>query len=92
MPEAPLDNVSLHYVKNAKGWKYVIQMRVALERELGKDALKCKEVVELIEATGLIKTVTKFVPCYESLVKEFMVTILDGCDDVKNADYRKVYV
>ena len=45
VPEAPLDNVSLHYVKNAERWKYVIQMRVDLERELGKDALKCKEVV-----------------------------------------------
>jgi hypothetical protein len=32
-------------VKNAERWKYVIQMRVDLERELGKDALKCKEVV-----------------------------------------------
>lgn len=39
-----------------------------------------------------MKTVTKFGPCYESLVKEFVVTIPDGCDDVKNADYRKVYV
>ena len=39
-----------------------------------------------------MKTVTKFGPCYESLVKEFMVTIPDGCDDVKSVDYRKVYV
>lgn len=92
LPKAPLDNVSLHYVKNAKRWKYVIHMRVALERELSKDALKCKEVIELIEAAGLMKTVTQFGPCYESLVKEFVVTILDGCDDVKNADYEKVYV
>ncbi|XP_050909074.1 uncharacterized protein LOC127122839 [Lathyrus oleraceus] len=67
-------------------------MRVALERELGKDTLKCKEVVELIEVVGLIKTVTKFGPCYENLVKEFVVTIPDRCDDVKSADYRKVYV
>lgn len=83
VPEAPLDNVSLHYVKNAKRWKYVIQRRITLERELGKDALKCKEVVELIEAAGLIKIVTKFGPYYEGLVKEFVVTIFDGCDDVK---------
>ncbi|XP_050915141.1 uncharacterized protein LOC127130120 [Lathyrus oleraceus] len=92
VPKAPLDNVSLHYVKNAESWKYVIQRRVAMERELGKDALKCKEVVELIEATGLMKIVTKFGPCYESLVKEFVVTIPDGCDDVKSTNYRKVYV
>ncbi|XP_050895506.1 uncharacterized protein LOC127102140 [Lathyrus oleraceus] len=69
--------------------KYVIQRRIALERELGKDALKCKEVVELIEAIGLMKIVTKFRLCYESLVKEFVVTIPDGCDDVKSANYRK---
>ncbi|XP_050920438.1 uncharacterized protein LOC127138075 [Lathyrus oleraceus] len=65
---------------------------VALERELGKDALKCKEVVEIIEVVGLMKTVTKFGPCYKSLVKEFVVVIPEVCDDVKSADYRKVYV
>ncbi|XP_050892881.1 uncharacterized protein LOC127098348 [Lathyrus oleraceus] len=42
--KTPLDNASLHYVKNSERWKYVIQRRVALERELGKDVLKCKEV------------------------------------------------
>ncbi|XP_050916070.1 uncharacterized protein LOC127131179 [Lathyrus oleraceus] len=62
------------------------------ERELGKDTLKCNKVVELIEDAGLMKSVTKFGPCYESLVKEFVVTIPDGCDDEKSADYRKVYV
>ncbi|XP_050919655.1 uncharacterized protein LOC127137217 [Lathyrus oleraceus] len=92
VPEAPLDNVSLHYMKNAERWKYVIQRRITLERELGKDALKCKEVVKLIEVAGLMKTVTKFGLCYEGLVNEFVVTILDGCDDVKSEDYRKMYV
>ncbi|XP_050877845.1 uncharacterized protein LOC127081650 [Lathyrus oleraceus] len=48
--------------------------------------------MELIEAAGLMKTVRKFGPYYEGLVKEFVVTILDGCDDVKSEDYRKVYV
>ncbi|XP_050875114.1 uncharacterized protein LOC127078725 [Lathyrus oleraceus] len=91
-PKAPLDNASLHYVKDAERWKYVIQRRVALEMELGKDALKCKEVVELTEVAGLMKTVTQFGPCYESLAKEFVVTIPDGCDDAKSADYEKVYV
>ncbi|XP_050895148.1 uncharacterized protein LOC127101744 [Lathyrus oleraceus] len=62
--EAPLNNVSLHYVKNVERWNYIIQRRASLERELGKDTLKCKEVVELTEAVGLIKTVTKFGPCY----------------------------
>lgn len=92
MPKAPPNNVSLHYVKNAERWKYVIQRRVALERELGKDALKCKEVVKIIETVGLMKTDTQFGHCYESLVKEFMVTIPGGCDDAKSVDYGKVYV
>ncbi|XP_050889977.1 uncharacterized protein LOC127095311 [Lathyrus oleraceus] len=39
-----------------------------------------------------MKTITKFGPCYKGLVKEFVVTIPDGCDDVKSEDYRKVYV
>lgn len=55
MPKAPLDNASLHYVKNAERWKYSIQRRVSLERELGKDAIKCKEVVELIEVFGFVR-------------------------------------
>ncbi|XP_050897266.1 uncharacterized protein LOC127104096 [Lathyrus oleraceus] len=92
MPKAPLDKASLHYVKNAERWNYVIQIRVALERELGNDALKCKKVVELIEVAGLMKIVTKFGPCYESLVKEFVVIIPDGCDDMKHDGYGKVYV
>ncbi|XP_050875650.1 uncharacterized protein LOC127079289 [Lathyrus oleraceus] len=90
--KVPLDNASLHYVKNVQRWKYVIQRRVALERELGKDALKCKEVMELIEAVGLMKTFTHIGPCYENLIKEFVVTIPDGCDDLKIDDYGKVYV
>lgn len=92
VPEAPLDNVSLHYVRNAERWKYIIQRRIDLERELGKDVLKCKEVVELIDVVGLMKVVTKFGPCYEGLVKEFVVTIPDVCDDVKSEDYMEVYV
>ena len=92
MPKAPLDNASLHYVKNAQRWKYVIQRRVALKRELGKDSLKCNEVIELIKFVGLLKIVTHCGPSYENLVKEFVVTIHDGCDDTKSADYGKVYV
>ncbi|XP_050891014.1 uncharacterized protein LOC127096496 [Lathyrus oleraceus] len=92
MPKAPLDNAYLHYVKNAERWKYVIQRRVALERELEKDSLKCKEVMELIEVVGMMKTVTHFGPCYENLVNEFVVTIPDGYDDMKNVDYGKVYM
>lgn len=40
VPKAPLDNVSLHYVKNVERWKYVIQRRIALNGELGKETPK----------------------------------------------------
>ncbi|XP_050896528.1 uncharacterized protein LOC127103303 [Lathyrus oleraceus] len=91
--EEPLTNILAHGIaKRLQRRKGKAVMRIALERELGKYALKCKEVVELIEVVGLMKTVINFGPCYESLVKEFMVTIPDGCDDVKSLDYRKVYV
>ncbi|XP_050918907.1 uncharacterized protein LOC127136390 [Lathyrus oleraceus] len=90
--KVPLDNASLHYMKNAERWKYVIQKRVAIERELGKDALKCKEVMKLIEIVRLMNIVTHFGTCYKNLVKEFVVTIPDGCDDKKSVDYGKVYV
>lgn len=48
--------------------------------------------MELIEVVGLMKTVTHFGPCYENLVKKFVVTIPDGCDDKNSVDYGKVYV
>ena len=56
---------------------------------MGKDALKCNEVMELIEVVRIMKTVTHFGPCYENLIKEFVVTIPDGCDDKKSDDYGK---
>jgi hypothetical protein len=33
----------------AAKWKYVIQRRVAIERELGQEAVEVKEVIELIK-------------------------------------------
>ncbi|XP_050876944.1 uncharacterized protein LOC127080674 [Lathyrus oleraceus] len=37
-------------------WRFVTQRRVAVERELGKEAVEVKEVMELIKAAGLMKT------------------------------------
>ncbi|XP_050892871.1 uncharacterized protein LOC127098340 [Lathyrus oleraceus] len=48
--------------------------------------------MELKEVVGLMKTVTHFGPCCENLVKEFVVTIPNGCGDTKSVDYGKVYV
>ncbi|XP_050919331.1 uncharacterized protein LOC127136859 [Lathyrus oleraceus] len=87
--EVPLDNISFHSVEK---WKFVYQRRLALERELGKDAFECKEVLSLIQEAGLIKTVTSFGKCYEMLVKEFIVNISKECDNKRRREFRKVYI
>lgn len=66
------------------------QRSLALERELGKDALECKEVVSLIENAGLMNSVVGFAKCYERLVKEFIIPM--DCDNKKSKGYIKVYV
>ncbi|XP_050895740.1 uncharacterized protein LOC127102414 [Lathyrus oleraceus] len=60
-----LDNVSFHLEDGAAKWKFMIQRRVAVERELGKDVADVKEVMDLIKAAGLLKTVAGFSQCYE---------------------------
>ncbi|MCI27393.1 envelope-like protein, partial [Trifolium medium] len=39
--EAPCDNISFHRAAFALRWDYIYQRRLAVERELTKDALKC---------------------------------------------------
>ncbi|XP_050875395.1 uncharacterized protein LOC127079023 [Lathyrus oleraceus] len=60
-----LDNISLHLKDGAAKWKFVIQRRVAVERELGKDVVEVKEVMDLIKVVRLLKTVAGFSQCYE---------------------------
>ncbi|XP_050896278.1 uncharacterized protein LOC127103020 [Lathyrus oleraceus] len=52
-----LDNVSFHLEDGAAKWKFVIQRRVVVARELEKDVVEVKEVMDLINSVGLIKTV-----------------------------------
>ena len=59
-----LDNISFHVKGGAAKWKFVTQRRVAVERELGKEASEVKEVMELIKTAGLMKTVTALPQCY----------------------------
>ncbi|KAH1233059.1 hypothetical protein GmHk_09G025582 [Glycine max] len=92
IPDAPLDNISFHSIGNVERWKYVYQRRLALERELGRNALDCKETMELIKAAGLLKTVTKLGDCYESLVREFIVNIPSDITNRKSDEYQKVFV
>ncbi|XP_058782378.1 uncharacterized protein LOC131656783 [Vicia villosa] len=92
IPEVPIDNVSFHYASSASRWKYVLQKRLAVERELAPNALENKEVLELIQEAELLKTVCSLPKCYEKLVKEFVVNLSEDCGNNRSVDYRKVFV
>ncbi|XP_050919665.1 uncharacterized protein LOC127137234 [Lathyrus oleraceus] len=92
VPVVHLDNISFHLEDGAAKWKIVIQRRVAVERELGKDVADVKEVMDLIKVIWLLKTVDGFSPCYEGLVKEFIVNIPGDISDKNNKEFSKVYV
>jgi hypothetical protein len=90
--DAPMDNVSFHSVESVQRWKYVFHRRLALERELGKEALECQEIVELIKKAGLMKTVWGIGDCYPKLVKKFLVNIHEDYDNPFSKEYQQVYV
>ncbi|XP_058784420.1 uncharacterized protein LOC131659224 [Vicia villosa] len=92
IPEVPIDNVSFHYASSASRWKYVLQKRLVVERELAPNALENKEVLELIQEAGLLKTVCNLPKCYEKLVKEFVVNLSKDCGNSKSVDFRKVFL
>ncbi|XP_050919824.1 uncharacterized protein LOC127137402 [Lathyrus oleraceus] len=92
VPVVHLDNISFHLEDGAAKWKFVIQRRVAVERELGKDVVDVKEVMDLIKAVGLLKIVVGFSQCYECLVKEFIVNIPEDISDKNSKEFCKVYV
>ncbi|XP_050909135.1 uncharacterized protein LOC127122905 [Lathyrus oleraceus] len=79
-------------MKKKHKWKYVYQKRLALERELAQNILDCKDIMDLIQEAGLMKTVTQFSKCYEMLVKEFIINLSEECVDGKSKEFRKVYV
>lgn len=54
---------------------YVYRRWIAHERELSKEALKCEEIMERIEETQVMKTMTILNPFYPQLMKEFIVNI-----------------
>ncbi|XP_058747177.1 uncharacterized protein LOC131620187 [Vicia villosa] len=83
VPKVPIDNVSSHFV---------YQKRLALERELALNVRHCKDIMELIEAVGLIKIVVHLSKCYEMLVKEFIVNLFEECANKRSKEFRKVFV
>jgi len=73
-------------------WRFIYHRRLALERELGKEAQEIKVVMELIKEVGLMKTMCNLGECYEQLVKEFLVNIPDDCDSPISSAYQKAFV
>ena len=53
----PIDKVSFHLSENAQRWRFIYYRRLALEKELGKEALEIEVVMELIKEAGLMKKV-----------------------------------
>ncbi|XP_050915621.1 uncharacterized protein LOC127130697 [Lathyrus oleraceus] len=47
-------------------------MRVAVERELGKEAVEVKEVMDLIKNDGLMKTVVALPQCFDGQLSSFL--------------------
>ncbi|MCI75853.1 envelope-like protein, partial [Trifolium medium] len=41
---------------------------------------------------GLMKTISDLGNYYDRLAKEFLINIVDNCDDPDSPEYRKVYV
>ncbi|KAK2396908.1 hypothetical protein QL285_058538 [Trifolium repens] len=92
VPDVPMDNVSFHFSASAAKWKFVYHRRLALERELSDEALECKDVMDLIKKASLVQTVSGIGKCYEKLVKEFSVNIVEDCDNPLSKEYHKVFV
>ncbi|MCH84851.1 envelope-like protein [Trifolium medium] len=66
VPPAPLDNVSFHFEDGSSKWRFIFYRRLSLERNLSSDLLNCQELMDLIEAAGLLRTVKDLGSCYES--------------------------
>jgi len=88
----PIEKVSFHLPENALRWKFIFYRRLALEMELGKEAVKMTDVMDMIKRARLLKTVCNLGNCYEKLVKEFLVNIYEECDNYLSQEYQKVYV
>ncbi|XP_058774461.1 uncharacterized protein LOC131648748 [Vicia villosa] len=69
VPEVPIDNISFHYPSSVNRWKYVYHKRLALERELDKNVIENKEIMDLIREAGLLKTKTVLIENQRTLEK-----------------------
>ncbi|KAK2397885.1 hypothetical protein QL285_059413 [Trifolium repens] len=82
-------STSFHTKENEQRWK-IGQRRMATERELSSEALSYKEITTLLEEAKLMKTVLGVGKCYERLVREFMVNLIEECAEEGSDNYHKV--
>ncbi|KAH1233170.1 hypothetical protein GmHk_09G025675 [Glycine max] len=91
VPDAPLDNISFHSIGNVEKWKYVYQRRLAVERELGRTALDCKEIMDLIKAAedshqvGRLGKCVRFSP---AVINKYLGRPTDGVIDIDVSEHQ----
>lgn len=59
---------------------------------MSKDTLDCQEIWDLLKKVGLMKTMTDIGPCYEKLVREYIVNMSSECNKEGSKELCKVYV
>ncbi|XP_057418311.1 uncharacterized protein LOC130712496 [Lotus japonicus] len=87
-----MDNVSFHSAEFAQRCKFVFQRRIDVERKLSEEVLSYKEILDLLEHAGLMKTVKGLSKCFIQLIREFIVNITSDCDNEDSVEYKKVFV
>lgn len=87
-----MDKVSFHYEESVLKYNYVYHKIFFLENELPEEALKCKEIIEVLQDAKVMKTIAGLSPFYPQLVKEFIMNILEEFNKAGRKDYRKVCV
>ncbi|XP_050875314.1 uncharacterized protein LOC127078947 [Lathyrus oleraceus] len=92
IPSIPLDNVSFYSEESVQNWKYVCKRIVASKRELRKDVIEWQEIKNLSKDVGLMTIVSDMGPCYENMVKEFIVNLSPECNVEGSQEYMKVCV
>lgn len=66
----PLDGISFLTNVNARMWKYLVNTRITMEKELLEQAQDNIEFMELLAKANLVQTVLKLGPYYPWLVLE----------------------
>lgn len=78
--------------KNAARWKYVVNRRIATERNLSSRSLKCSKTISMLEHAHLMKSVQYLGKFYSNLVQKFIVNLTDDVNNLESPDFRKVHV